>query len=277
MLGNRFTILAAAMLFFGCYQDVFSNPLAMPGKNGRGKPLALAYSGTGRNDPSISPDQMGYKVTDAYHDMQKQHAQTNQDENKFPASMAGISIPGQGQQFASSVRGGTAGTTGPLKDVHPALQAAIPAGCTHRTDLKCAEMHATNDILYRTSGQVPPDTHIKTFGTPNSEDGGAAGGKKFMDPCLDEAGTRKVGCRTVLDRLNIKHNGPPLPAAGGAAGPSRVQESGAKKEPARAAKPAVGKPAAAKSAAAKQPPQQRKGKDPAKNHFGALSDGDQMP
>ena len=164
---------------------------------------AIAWFSTLEED--LSPEGAKGRLNDAYFAMREAYSQefpADTDGAELPAAMALINIPSEQTAFiASVVKRQNPGVTGPMRHLHPKIMAAVPAGGRHRTNFACAEMHCLNNMLWAYDGQVPPDAEARVFGTPDGEDPGKNGGKKFMPPCQTSA--QGVGCSTVLEALGV--------------------------------------------------------------------------
>ncbi len=163
---------------------------------------ALAWSSTIQE--RLDHQGAANRVSNAYFTMRDIYSAANPSDLAcagMPAAMAVIYIPSLGTSFyASVIRGQQAGVTGPMSNLHPALTNAV-AGQRHRTDFACAEMHALNSMLHALLGQVPADAAARIFGTPDGEDSGRNGAKKYMAPCQNSASG--VGCTAVLTALGV--------------------------------------------------------------------------
>ena len=155
----------------------------------------------------LSPEGAATRVSDAYFSLREIYSAANPTDPEcggMPPAMAIINVPAEGFAFiASVVRGQRAGVTGPMKNLHPRLKQAA-AGKNHRTGFACAEMHALNGLLFALEEEhhVLKGAEARIFGTPDGEDAGRDGGKKYMPPCQDAASG--VGCHTVLTALGVQ-------------------------------------------------------------------------
>ncbi len=163
---------------------------------------ALAWSSVIHEN--LSHEGAASRVSDAYFTMREIYSEATPADPEcagMPAAMAVINIPSMETAFlASVVRGQHAGVTGPTRNLHNLLRSVVGGG-KHRTDFACAEMHALNNLLWASQGVVPEGAAARIFGTPDGEDTGKNGAKKFMAPCQTSAGG--VGCATVLTALGV--------------------------------------------------------------------------
>ena len=164
---------------------------------------AIAWSST--LEEGLSSEGAKGRLSDAYFAMRESYSQEFPEDidcASMPAAMALINIPSEQTAFiASVVKRQNPGVTGPMRVLHPMIMAAMPAGQRHRTNFACAEMHALNNLLLAYNGAVPTDAEARVFGTPDGEDPGKNGAKKFMPPCQTSA--QGVGCSTVLASLGV--------------------------------------------------------------------------
>ena len=157
-------------------------------------------------EESLSSEAAKGRLNDAYFTMRESYSQefpADVDCARMPAAMAMINIPSEQIAYvASVVKRQNPGVTGPMRVLHQGLVMALPAGRTHRTNFACAEMHALNNFLLAYDGDMPADAEMRVFGTPDGEDTGRNGAKKFMPPC--QTSEQGIGCATVLTALGVR-------------------------------------------------------------------------